>query len=65
MKTFPLEFQGGKMISDEMKLFENDSNFNDSLKVRNYDDIGKNVDTNIPTLETFIPLINKYLDSNL
>jgi len=60
-----LEFQGGKMISDEMKLFENDSNFNDSLKVRNYDDIGKNVDTNIPTLETFIPLINKYLDSNL
>lgn len=60
-----LEFQGGKMTSDEMKLFENDSNFNDSLKVRNYDDIGKNVDTNIPVLETFIPLISKYLDDNI
>ena len=60
-----LEFQGGKMTPDQMKLFENDSNFNDSLKVRNYDDIGKNINTTIPKLETFIPLINKYLDDNI
>ena len=60
-----LKFQGGKMTPDEMKLFENDSNFNDSLKVRNYDDIGKNINTTIPKLETFIPLINKYLDDNI
>ena len=60
-----LEFQGGKMTENEMRLFENDSNFKDSLKVRNYDDIGKNVDTNIPSLESFIPLIYKYLDTNL
>ena len=60
-----LEYQGGKMTQQEMKLFENNSHFKDSLKVRNYDDIGKNIDKAIPSLESFIPLINKYLDDNI
>ena len=60
-----LEYQGGKMTNEQMRLFENMSNFSDSLKVRNYDDKGKNINTTIPKLETFIPLINKYLDNNI
>ena len=57
-----LEYQGGKMTKEEMELFENDPNFDLSLRVRNYDDIGKNIDVEIPTLESFSSLIQKYIN---
>ena len=57
-----LEFQGGKMTLEEMKLFENDKNFDSIIKVRTYDDIGKNINTQIPGLESFRNLISKYID---
>ena len=57
-----LEYQGGKMTKEEIELFENDLNFNLSLRVRNYDDIGKNIDTKIPSIESFKPLIEKYIN---
>lgn len=57
-----LEYQGGKMSIDEMEIFEKDPYFQDSLKVRKYDDIGKNIGIEIPKLESFYTLINKYLD---
>ena len=57
-----LEYQGGKMTKEEIELFENDPNFNLSLKVRNYDDIGKKIDTKIPSIESFKPLIEKYIN---
>ena len=50
------------MTKEEIQLFENDPNFNLSLKVRNYDDIGKNIDTKIPSIESFKLLIEKYIN---
>ena len=58
-----LEYQGGKMTEKEMQEFEKDINFDYSLKVRYYDDIGKNVGQDIPKLESFYDLINKYLEN--
>ena len=56
-----LEFQGGKMTPLEMKKFEKHPEFQNILKVRHYDDIGKNENTNIPKLESYYDLIKKYL----
>ena len=60
-----LEFQGGKLNSEEIKLFENDYLFKDSLKVREYDDLGKKINQNIPSINSFKPLINKYINNNI
>ena len=57
-----LEYQGGKMTKEEMEIFEKDSNFEESLKVRKYDDIGKEIGMKIPSLESFYSLIEKFLD---
>ena len=59
-----LEYQGGKMTEKEMEEFEKDINFDYSLKVRYYDDIGKNIGQNIPKLESYYDLINKYLENS-
>ena len=48
-----LEYQGGKMSEEEMKIFELSDEFEDSIKVRHYDDKGKG-DTKIPNLEYFL-----------
>jgi len=57
-----LEYQGGKMSIDEMKEFETHPEFNNILKVRYYDDIGKQMGIDIPRLESFYNLIEKYLN---
>lgn len=57
-----LEFQGGKMSESEMILFEQEYDFENSLKVRHYDDIGKQIGMDIPELESFFLLIKKYLE---
>ena len=56
-----LDYQGGKMSEEELLEMERDPRLNDILKVRIYDDIGKNQNVTIPKIEVFIPLINKYL----
>ena len=56
-----LEYQGGRMTASEMEEMEKHPNFNNILQVRHYDDIGKQVGMDIPTIDSFIPLINKYL----
>lgn len=58
-----LEFQGGKMSQKEMEIFEKDPEFRESVKVRRYDDIGKQFGVDIPKLETFYELIEKYLNT--
>ena len=45
-----------------LPTFRNDPKFNLSLRVRNYDDIGKNIDIKIPSIESFKPLIEKYIN---
>ena len=59
-----LEYQGGKMSNIEMELFEKDPYFQDSLKVRLYDDIGKEIGMEIPKLDSYYELIEKYLDTS-
>ena len=56
-----LEYQGGKMSDYELTAMEKDDDFLNILKVRKHDDKGKNEDQEIPDIETFIPLIRKYL----
>ena len=56
-----LEYQGGKMTKKELNDMEKDDEFLNILKVRMHDDKGKNENQEIPKIETFIPLIRKYL----
>jgi putative nucleotidyltransferase with HDIG domain len=58
-----LEYQGGKMTNSEMEIFEQNPDFENSLKVRIYDDMGKQMGMDIPKLESFYGLIEKYLNS--
>ena len=57
-----LEYQGGKMNEAEINEFEKDIDMIYILGVRYYDDKGKKIEVkNLPTIESFIPLIEKYL----
>jgi predicted HD phosphohydrolase len=56
-----LEFQGGKMTDEELYKFENSEEFLNILKIRNYDDNGKQINKDLPNIETFKQLIKKYL----
>ena len=57
-----LEYQGGKMNEEEINSFENDSDMIEILGVRYHDDNGKKIKIkNLPTIESFIPLIEKYM----
>jgi 2-amino-1-hydroxyethylphosphonate dioxygenase (glycine-forming) len=55
-----LEFQGGRMTKLEMLELEKDKNLETILKIRYYDDIGKTAGLEIPNIETFKDLINKF-----
>lgn len=56
-----LEYQGGKMNTTEMELFEKLPEFHNILKVRYYDDIGKQVGMNIPSIDFFTYLIHRFI----
>ena len=58
-----LEFQGGRMSDSEMLEFEKRYNFNDILKIRHYDDIGKDKNLKIPDITSFKNIIMNYLNS--
>ena len=57
-----LEYQGGKMNEDEINSFEKDLDMLEILGVRYHDDNGKKIKIkDLPTIESFIPLIKKYI----
>lgn len=56
-----LEFQGGKMTKNEMILFEKYNDFENILRIRHYDDIGKTIGINIPSIESFEELIKNHI----
>ena len=57
-----LEYQGGKMNEDEINNFEKDLDMIEILGVRYHDDNGKKIKIkNLPSIESFIPLIEKYI----
>jgi len=57
-----LEYQGGRMSSEEMRIFEENEDFRDILRIRYYDDNGKKVGVEIPDLNHYHDLIKKYLN---
>ena len=57
-----LEYQGGKMNEKEINEFEKDIDMIEILGVRYHDDNGKKIKIkDLPTIESFIPLIKKYM----
>ena len=49
------------MTDEELYKFENNKDFLNILKIRTYDDNGKQINKDLPNIETFKPLIKKYL----
>ena len=56
-----LEFQGGKMSLEEMEAFEMHPFFDDIIKMRHYDDVGKNIGKTTKNIYDYEPLISNYL----
>ena len=56
-----LEYQGGRMNNEELISMEKNDEFLNILKVHKYHNMDKLEDKEIPDIETFIPLLRKYL----
>ena len=56
-----LELQGGPMNEEEIREFESHPFFRESLTLRHYDDLGKQVEMQTPPLEYFRPLLVQLL----
>jgi len=56
-----LQLQGGPMNDDEARQFESNPHYEACVKVRSYDDMGKVPDMATADLESYRPLIEKYL----
>ena len=56
-----LQLQGGPMNDDEAQQFESNPHYESCVKVRRYDDMGKVPDMPTAELESYRPLIEKYL----
>lgn len=57
-----MKFQGGMMSEEEAKEFENQSYFEESLKLREWDDKAKISNIELPSLEDCLEIITKYLE---
>jgi 2-amino-1-hydroxyethylphosphonate dioxygenase (glycine-forming) len=60
-----LGFQGGVMTALEAERFENDRFFEDSLKLRFWDDKAKVQNIQLPTLDECLEIVDKYLSKNV
>lgn len=54
-----LDLQGGPMTDDECKAFRSGSFFEDSIRLRRWDDLAKVVSLETPDLEHFVPHIRQ------
>ena len=59
-----LEYQGGPMKLKESNEFENDPNFEGSLKIRKYDDLAKDPNHKIIDLDYYKNMLAKLLEEN-
>jgi len=48
-----LRYQGGPMNAEEVAAFENDPLLQDKLQMRSWDEMGKEVDFDVPPLESY------------
>jgi phosphonate degradation associated HDIG domain protein len=56
-----LQLQGGPMKRDEAEAFEREPHFELAVRVRRYDDMGKVPDMVTPDLESFVPLLQRFI----
>jgi len=52
-----LRLQGGPMSAVEARAFERQAFFEDAVRLRRYDDAGKQRDLDVPGLETYVPML--------
>ncbi len=60
-----LELQGGPMSDEEVTLFEKNKNLNDIVKVRQYDDRGKDAELRTRTFSYYAPMVQRIADSHV
>jgi predicted HD phosphohydrolase len=56
-----LRLQGGKMNAAEVQAFESETFFKDALKLRQFDDMGKQPDWQPAGLDSYRPLLESLL----
>ena len=56
-----LDLQGGPMSETEAQAFRQSSYFDDLIKLRIWDETGKNLGADIPSLEAFVPYLEAHL----
>lgn len=58
-----LELQGGAMTQDEARAFEREGWFDEAVRLRGYDDAGKQPGLEVPGLASYRSLLERQLDS--
>ena len=58
-----LHLQGGPMNANEAREFESEQHSDLAVRVRRYDDMGKELDMATPDLDAFIPLLQTFVRS--
>ena len=56
-----LALQGGAMSADEIRAFEAEPFFDDAVRLRRFDDMGKQPDWHVPDLASYRPLLQSQL----
>jgi phosphonate degradation associated HDIG domain protein len=56
-----LQLQGGPMTNSEAQQFEREPHFELAVRVRRYDDLGKEPEMHTPDLDSFRPLLATFL----
>ncbi len=56
-----LEFQGGSMTEAEAGAFQQDPLFEDKLRLRKWDELAKDLDVQVPALESYRTMITRHL----
>lgn len=57
-----LNLQGGPMTQEEVTAFEENPNLEDIVRVRYFDDAGKNPDMRTPNYDHFAPMVQRVVD---
>lgn len=60
-----LQFQGGPMSPAEARQFERQPYVDDAVRLRRYDDAGKQAGLEVPALETYFPLLEQLAQASL
>lgn len=60
-----LRYQGGPLSDEEASQFEQDPLFSLKVKMRMWDEAAKRTDWDVPSLDTYLPLITEHLTEQL